>query len=118
MKNLTSTGLRSAIMLLLIFGLLISCSKDGLEPSEEEMIEIRDEKAQYIIVFHENVIDDVAKKFPLNYSKSQEAMLTETKKFLQNSKFENIEISTVFSHTLKGAVMKLAPEQVEELKGI
>ncbi|HSP12819.1 MAG TPA: S8 family serine peptidase [Salegentibacter sp.] len=116
MKIQMFTGLPSALMLLLIFSLFISCSQESLEQGGEEIRDINEEKVKYIIVFHENAVDDIAKKFPFNYSKSQDAMVTETKEILKESKFKNVEILKVFSHTVKGAVLKLAPEQAEELK--
>ncbi|WP_034922407.1 S8 family peptidase [Gillisia sp. CAL575] len=72
-------------------------------------------KGQYIVVFHNGALDNVSSKYPKNYAKAQEAMFSETKKFLSESSV-TAEIVNVYSSAISGATLKLNKAQLEVLK--
>jgi len=116
MKNVWITRLQTALMLIFIFALFQSCSKEMIEEEVEQSIELQQSQERYIIVFNETSIEDPAVKFPESYSKSQIGMEGETKRILQKANLENIEIEKVYSSSIKGAALNLMQDQVEKLK--
>lgn len=72
-------------------------------------------KGQYIVVFHNGALDNVSSKYPKNYAKAQEAMFSETKKFLSESSV-TAEIVNVYSSAISGATLKLNKAQLDVLK--
>ena len=75
-------------------------------------------EGQYIVVFRNGSIEDVASKYPNNYAKAQEAMNEQTLRVLSDASINDAEIVNVYSHTLKGATLKLSDAQLAVLKGV
>jgi subtilisin family serine protease len=119
LKNQFRTGL--ALMAASFF--FYSCTQD--QGTEEETLftniaapEVANSiEGQYIVVYNPGAVEDVAPKYPNDYSKAQEAMATQTMKILSNASISNAEIVNVYSRTLKGSTLKLTKAQVEVLKG-
>ena len=72
-------------------------------------------EGQYIVVFRDGTVSNVSSKYPENYAKAQEAMQSETKRFLSEASV-NAEIINVYSNVIQGATLKLDKAQLELLK--
>jgi len=109
------------VALLAASSFFYSCTQDqNTSDTSESFTEIdafdaSNIKGQYIVVFHNGALDNVSSKYPKNYAKAQEAMFSETKKFLSESSV-TAEIVNVYSSAISGATLKLNKAQLDVLK--
>lgn len=116
MRNFIIPAVQNGVKLLLLLTLFSSCSKEMVEQEVEKAEVQAQEQERYILVYNDDAFDDHSVKFPDSYPKAQEKMKDVTRKFLQEVNLEKVEIGKVYSHTIKGAVLKLNIEQLEELQ--
>ncbi len=114
--------LKIGVAVLAASTLFYSCTQDQkTSTSTEAFTEIDADfdalniEGQYIVVFHNGAVENVSSKYPNNYTKAQEAMFSETKKFLSEASV-SAEIVNVYSNAISGATLKLDKAQLEVLK--
>jgi hypothetical protein len=114
--------LKIGVAVLAASALFYSCTQDQNTSTESEAFTETDAdfdalniEGQYIVVFQNGAVDNVSSKYPNNYTKAQEAMFSETKKFLSEASV-SAEIVNVYSNALSGATLKLDKAQLEVLK--
>ncbi len=114
--------LRIGVAVLAASSFFYSCTQDQNTSTDAEAFteidanfDARDIEGQYIVVFQNGAVDNVSSKYPNNYLKAQEAMTSETKKFLSEASI-SAEIVNVYSNAISGATLKLDKTQLELLK--
>jgi subtilisin family serine protease len=114
--------LKLGIAVLAASSFFYSCTQDQNTSTDAEAFteidanfDSRNIDGQYIVVFQNGAVDNVSSKYPNNYLKAQEAMTSETKKFLLEASI-SAEIVNVYSNALSGATLKLDKAQLELLK--
>ncbi len=114
--------LKLGVAVLAASSFFYSCTQDQTTPSETEAFteldanfDSRNIEGQYIVVFQDGAVNNVSSKYPNNYLKAQEAMTSETKKFLSEASV-SAEIVNVYSNAISGATLKLDKSQLEILK--
>lgn len=116
------SNLKFGVAVLAISSFFYSCTQDQNTSTDAEAFteidanfDARNIDGQYIVVFQNGAIDNMSSKYPNNYLKSQEAMTSETKKFLSKASV-SAEIVNVYSNVLSGATLKLDKAQLKLLK--
>lgn len=114
--------LKLGVAVLAASSLFYSCTQDQNTSTDSEAFteidanfDSRNIEGQYIVVFQDGAVENVSSKYPNNYKMAQEAMTSETKRFLNESSV-SAEIVNVYSNALKGATLKLDKTQLEILK--
>ena len=114
--------LKIGVAILAASSFFYSCTQDQNSSSNAEAFteidanfDARNIDGQYIVVFQNGAVENVSSKYPNNYLKAQEAMTSETKKFLSEASI-SAEIVNVYSNALSGATLKLDKAQLELLK--
>lgn len=114
--------LKLGVAVLAASSFFYSCTQDQNTSSDTEAFteidanfDARNIEGQYIVVFHSGAVDNVSSKYPKNYLKAQEAMTTETKKFLSKASI-SADIVKVYSSVISGATLRLDKSQLELLK--
>jgi subtilisin family serine protease len=114
--------LKLGVAVLAASSFFYSCTQDQNTSTDAEAFteidanfDSRNIDGQYIVVFQNGAVDNVSSKYPNNYLKAQEAMTSETKKFLSEASI-SAEIVNVYSNALSGATLKLDKAQFELLK--
>jgi len=114
--------LKIGVALLAASAFFYSCTQDQNSSTDSESFTEIDAdfdalniEGQYIVVFQNGTVDNVSSKYPNNYMKAQEAMFSETKKFLSDASV-SAEIVNVYSSAISGATLKLNKSQLELLK--
>ncbi len=114
--------LKIGVAVLAASSFFYSCTQDQNTSTDAEAFteidanfDARNIEGQYIVVFQNGAVDNVSSKYPNNYLKAQEAMTSETKKFLSEASI-SAEIVNVYSNAISGATLKLDKAQLELLK--
>src|SRR5680860_447544 len=84
--------LKLGVAVLAASSFFYSCTQDQNTSTDAEAFteidanfDSRNIDGQYIVVFQDGAMDNVSSKYPNNYLKAQEAMTSETKKFLSEA---------------------------------
>ncbi len=83
--------------------------------SKNDLNEVGITEDRYIVVFNNDAFDD-AKTFGKRYAQSQEIILDDAQKLLEQGGLTNIKIRQVFSNSIKGVSMNLDEEQLNKLE--
>jgi len=114
--------LKMGVAILAASAFFYSCTQDQNNSTDSEAFteidadfDAQNIEGQYIVVFQNGAVENVSSKYPNNYTKAQEAMFSETKKFLSEASV-SAEIVNVYSNAISGATLKLDKAQLEVLK--